>query len=159
MDFHTITVIILYLFLVIICHIYIKNSINNGVSTIIDNTNQFIKNIESESKHDSKHESKHESKHDSKHELETTVSDNYMKSIRDYDETNARSELMKHLKTDTTNLKPFIKDETFSTYNNDNYSIKQKNNINNPCLQNIKTTKFFNNVEAFDDFDLTYATI
>ena len=147
MDFHTITVIILYLFLVIICHIYIKNSINNGVSTIIDNTNQFIKNIESESKHDSKHE------------LETTVSDNYMKSIRDYDETNARSELMKHLKTDTTNLKPFIKDETFSTYNNDNYSIKQKNNINNPCLQNIKTTKFFNNVEAFDDFDLTYATI
>ena len=111
MDFHTITVIILYLFLVIICHIYIKNSINNGVSTIIDNTNQFIKNIESESKHDSKHESKHESKHDSKHELETTVSDNYMKSIRDYDETNARSELMKHLKTDTTNLKPFIKDD------------------------------------------------
>lgn len=188
MNFHLFTIIIIYTFLILIGHIFLKN---NRKSNYYSKNNNRYENTNIEPNVENESETVFVESEES-----SEKNDNKLLQINDYDESNVRSELLKYLddeNTDINNEKQNIlnkyidndvkesnsfnklsvndfKDENleiakhFKSDNNEVYTFdpvptkKTEFNMIKKDDVNLSKKKLFGDVVAYDDFDDNYAS-
>ena len=191
MNFHIFTIIIIYLLLICIIHIILKNNLEQvSKKGSISKKNINTENINNENINTE----------NINNENINTENINELENINDFDENSIRNELLSYLniekqqrdeelnnfleKTDEKPVKGsnyFSKksvfnfgqeeigiDKNFNTINNDINTFDPvptdkdddiEDNIMNSGILNESDNKVFDGIEAFDDFDQSYASI
>lgn len=197
MNFHLFSIILIYLFCILIIHILLKYSSekNDEIDLQIEEDNFSKKNIEkTKNLENNEIEIKNTSNpddlilnNDELLNLSLKKEDNNFEIIDDFDENKAKNDLIDYLNfendvsyhfldneqdikgtnfyTDSNNSSKFKSDDEkidkFFNQKNDTdiYSFDPvpTNSYNNVDNNNNTDNKIFNNVEAFDDLDMSYA--
>ena len=169
MNLHLFTTIILYLFVIIIIHVIIKNNITTGILVNKNVDNSMNKNVVNSTQ-------KSVNSLENINDFDETSIRNELLSYLNIENKEHNEEMNNFLeKTDNIPIKGsnyFTSKSVFNFEDKNNDIDKNFNKINNdvnsfdPVINNENTdifastnNKVFGDIEAFDDFDETYASI